>query len=183
MTVPRFKRRSNGMEYVSNAYYIQEETLILSSKLSSKWVSIYQRPIEKYACMQADLVNMANSVNPVRYEDFLLRRMLLMLARLSLNILDKKMTDMVEVLYANPTKCFNRKNGKNYTRSEAKEMLDKRLEILGKVYDEQFKLIKGVLESDNKKFRKISDDNVLNDRELIDFMVSKVIKALCLYDF
>ena len=183
MTVPRFKRKTNGMEYVSNAYTIQVETLLLTSKLSSKWVSIYQRPIEKYACMQADMVNMANSINPVRYEDFLLRRMLLMLSRLALNILDKKMTDMVEVLYANPTKCFNRKNGKNYTRGEAKEMLDKRLEILGKAYDDQFQMIKGVLDSDNRKFKKISDDNVLNDKELIDFMVSKVIKALCFNDF
>lgn len=41
MTVPRFKRKTNGMEYVSNAYTIQVETLLLTSKLSSKWVSIY----------------------------------------------------------------------------------------------------------------------------------------------
>ena len=62
-------------------------------------------------------------------------------------------------------------------------MLDKRLEILGKAYDDQFQMIKGVLDSDNRKLKKLSDDNVLNDKELIDFMVSKVIKALCFNDF
>ena len=36
---------------------------------------------------------------------------------------------------------------------------------------------------DNRKFKKISDDNVLNDKELIDFMVSNVVKALCFNDF
>ena len=38
---------------------------------------------------------------------------------------------MVRVLYMNPSKCFSRKNGKNYSTIEAIIMLDKRLEELG----------------------------------------------------
>ena len=54
--------------------------------------------------------SMANSVNPVRYEDILLRRVFLLLSKSCLDILDKKLTDMVEVLYTNPKSCFGRKN-------------------------------------------------------------------------
>ena len=60
--------------------------------------------------------------------------------------------DMVRVLYMNPSKCFSRKNGKNYTTSKAIKMLDNRLEELGVNFDRQYNLIKGVLESDKKKY-------------------------------
>ena len=62
---------------------------------------------------------------------------------------------MVRVLYMNPSKCFSRKNGKNYTTSEATKMLDNRLEELGVNFDRQYHLIKGVLEADKKKYDKI----------------------------
>ena len=55
---------------------------------------------------------MANGVNPIRYEDILLRRILLFFSKSCMDVLDKKLTDMVEVLYTNPKSCFGRKNGK-----------------------------------------------------------------------
>ncbi|MBP3920776.1 MAG: hypothetical protein J6D28_04350 [Bacilli bacterium] len=69
----------------------------LASKLSARWARIYKHPIDKFACLQADLVNMSYSINP--------------------------------------SKCFSRKNGKNYTTSEATKMLDNRLEELGVNFD------------------------------------------------
>ena len=77
MSIPKFKRKPNGLEYVDNAYVIQVETLRLVSKLNKKklnkkWTNIYIVPIEKYVCKQAELVSMANSVNPIRYKDILL---------------------------------------------------------------------------------------------------------------
>ena len=110
MSIPKFKRKPNGLEYVDNAYVIQVETLRLVSKLNKKWTNIYIVPIEKYVCKQAELVSMANGVNPVRYEDILLRRILLLFSKCCLGVLDKKLTDMVEVLYTNPKSCFGRKN-------------------------------------------------------------------------
>ena len=110
MSIPKFKRKPNGLEYVDNAYVIQVETLRLVSKLNKRWTNIYIVPIEKYVCKQAELVSMANGVNPVRYEDILLRRVFLLLSKSCLDILDKKLTDMVEVLYTNPKSCFGRKN-------------------------------------------------------------------------
>ena len=71
---------------------------------------------------------MAYSINPKNSEDYLKRRMFLLLSR-----------------------CFNRKNGKNYTFSEATEMLDK------------------------KKYSNLSKDN-LSDKEIIETMVSKLFK-------
>ena len=66
---------------MDNSYVIQVETLRLVSKLNKKWTNIYIIPIEKYVCKQAELVSMANSVNPVRYEDILLRRILLLFSK------------------------------------------------------------------------------------------------------
>ena len=45
--------------------------------------------------------------------------------------LEKRVMDMVRILYTNPSKCFNRKNGKNYSFEEATRMLDNKLEELG----------------------------------------------------
>ena len=182
MSIPKFKRKPNGLEYVDNSYVIQVETLRLVSKLNKKWTDIYIIPIEKYVCKQAELVSMANSVNPIRYEDILLRRVFLLLSKSCLDILDKKLTDMVEVLYTNPKSCFGRKNGKSYTISEAREMLDKRLEILGTLYDKQYKLLKGVLESDNKKLKKINDKEI-DDDKIIDLLVSKFVKKMIFDNF
>ena len=73
MSVPRFKRRPSGLDYVDNAFEIQKDIMNLASKLSARWAKIYQQPIDKLACMQADLINMANSIKPTRYEDFITR--------------------------------------------------------------------------------------------------------------
>ena len=182
MSIPKFKRKPNGLEYVDNAYVIQVETLRLVSKLNKKWTNIYIVPIEKYVCKQAELVSMANSVNPVRYEDILLRRILLLFSKCCMDVLDKKLTDMVDILYSNPVGCFSRKNGKRYTFGEAIEMLDKKLEILGTLYDKQYKLLKGVLESDNKKLKKINDKEI-DDDQIIDLLVSKFVKKMIFDNF
>ena len=42
------------------------------------------------------------------------------------------------------------KNGKNYTYNEALEMLDKKMEDLGLMYQRQNDLLKGVISSDKK---------------------------------
>ena len=89
--IPKFKRKPNGLEYVDNAYVIQVETLRLVSKLNKRWTNIYIVPIEKYVCKQAELVSMANSINPVRYEDILLRRILILFSKSCMDVLDKKL--------------------------------------------------------------------------------------------
>ena len=128
---------------MDNAYVIQVKNLRIVSKLNKKWTNIYIIPIEKYVCKQAELVSMANSVNPVRYEDILLRSILLIFSKCCMDVLDKKLTDMVE--------------------------------ILGTLYDKQYKLLKDVLESDNKKLKKINDKEI-DDDQIIDLLVSKFVK-------
>ncbi len=64
MSVPRFKRKPSGLEYIDNAYSLQQEIMNLCSKLSARWARIYQQPIDKLAFLQADFVNMAYSINP-----------------------------------------------------------------------------------------------------------------------
>lgn len=77
----------------------------------------------------------------------------------------------------NPSKCFNRKNGKNYSFTEATMMLDKKLEEFGVKYQKQYDLIKGVIESDSKKYSKIKKDDI-TDKEMFGILVSKNFEIL-----
>ena len=63
------------------------------------------------------------------------------MSRGTLQALETKLIDMVRILYMNPSKCFSRRNGKNYSRGEATEMLDKKLETLGVNFQRQYDLI------------------------------------------
>ena len=138
---------------------------------------IYSEPISKLACIQADLVNMANGINPTNVEDFITRRWLLMMSRASLIALEKRVMDMIRILYMNPSKCFSRKNGKSYSRGEAIIMLDHRLEEFGVNYQRQYDLIKGVLSSDKKKYDKINKEEI-KDKDILEMLVSKGFEVL-----
>ena len=151
--------------------------MILASKLSARWARIYQQPIDEYACKQADFVNMACSINCQNIEDFITRRWLLKMPKACLQALEKRLMGMVRILYMNPAKCFSRKNGKNYTTKEATKMLDGRLEVLGTMFDRQYSLIKGVLDSDNKKLKRASCDDI-SDEEIIKILISKYFQMI-----
>ena len=45
MSVPKFKRKPSGLDYVDNAYNLQVEIMNLCSKLSARWARIYQQPV------------------------------------------------------------------------------------------------------------------------------------------
>lgn len=177
MSVPRFKRRPSGLDYVDNAFELQVEIMNLCSKLSARWARIYQQPIDRLACLQADFANMACSINPTTSEEVITRRWFLKISNACLNALEKRVMDMVRILYNNPSKCFSRKNGKNYTFSEATIMLDKKLETLGVKYQRQYDLLKGVMNSDKKKSSKILKDDI-TDKELMEILVSKTIEVV-----
>ena len=177
MSVPKFKRRPSGLDYVDNAFELQKEIMTLASKLSARWARIYQQPVDKLACLQADLVNMAYSINPTTVEDFITRRWLIKMSRANLQALERRLMDMVRVLYMNPAKCFSRKNNKNYTTAEATKMLDGRLEELGVMFDRQYNLLKGILESDKKKYDKIKKSDI-DDKEIIEMLVSKSLQMI-----
>lgn len=177
MSVPRFKRRPSGLDYVDNAFELQKEIMTLASKLSARWARIYQQPVDKLACLQADLVNMAYSINPVTAEDFITRRWLLKMSKANLQALERRLMDMIRILYMNPAKCFSRKNGKNYTTSEATKMLDNKLEDLGVQFARQYDLLKGVMDSDKKKYDKIKNGNI-TDKEVLEILVSKSLQML-----
>ena len=84
MSVPKFKRRPSVLDYVDNAFELQKDIMNLASKLSARWARIYQQPIDRLACLQADLINMANGITPQKAEDFITRRWLIMMSRASL---------------------------------------------------------------------------------------------------
>ena len=90
MSVPRFKRKPSGLDYVDNAYELQMEVMNLCSKLSARWARIYQQPIDKLACLQADFANMAYSITPVANEDYITRRFFLKVSYACLNALEKR---------------------------------------------------------------------------------------------
>ncbi len=177
MSVPKFKRRPSGLDYVDNAFELQKEIMTLVSKLSARWARIYQVPIDRYSLLQADLVNMACSINPKDVEDYITRRWLLKMARATLQALEKRLIDAIRILYMNPSKCFSRKNGKNYSTKEATKMLDTTLENLGVKFDRQYNLIKGVLESDKKKYDKLFDHDI-DDSKVIEILISRYIQMI-----
>ena len=84
---------------------------------------------------------------------------------------------MVRVLYMNPSKCFNRKNGKNYSFAEATMMLDKKLEEFGVKYQKQYDLIKGVISSDSKKHSKVKK-GYITGKEMFEILVSKTLEMM-----
>lgn len=112
MSVPKFKRQPSEHDYVNNAYELNVEIMNLVSKLSARWARIYQQPIYRLANLQADLVNMSCSITPKTSEDFITRRWLFKLSNACLTALERRIMEMIRILYANPSKCFNRKNGK-----------------------------------------------------------------------
>ena len=177
MSVPKFKRLPSGLDYVDNAYELQKEIMTLASKLSARWARIYQQPIDSLACKRADFVNMVYSINCQKIEDYITRRWLLKMSRACPQVLEKRLMDAVRILYMNPSKCFSRRNGKNYTTKEATKMLDGRLEILGTMFDKQYSLIKGVLESDNKKLKRASCNDI-SDEEIIKILISKYFQMI-----
>lgn len=172
MSVPRFRRKPSDLDYVQNSFEIQAEIMNLCSKLSARWARIYQQPIDRLACLQSDFVNMASSIKPTRIEDYITRRWLLKMSNACLQALEKRVMDMVRILYTNPSKCFNRKNGKNYSFEEATRMLDNKLEELGVKYQRQYDLIKGVITADKKKYSNLVDDTI-TDKEIVSILVSK----------
>lgn len=177
MSVPRFRRKPSGLDYVDNAFELQVEIMNLCSKLSARWARIYQQPIDRLACLQADFANMACSIKPVTAEDCITRRWFLKMSHTCLHALEKRVMDMVRILYNNPSKCFSRKNGKNYTFTEATKMLDNKLEELGLKYQRQYDLIKGVLNADKKKRTNVLREDV-TDKDIIEILVSKTIEKV-----
>lgn len=67
----------------------------LASKLSARWARIYQQPIDRLSCLQADLINMANSITPKESEDYITRRWLIMMSRACLVALEKRLMDII----------------------------------------------------------------------------------------
>ena len=88
MSVPRFKRQPSEFDYVNNAFELNSEVMNLVSKLSARWARIYQQPIDRLANLQADLVNMACSINPKTSEEFITRRWLLKMSNACLIALE-----------------------------------------------------------------------------------------------
>ena len=52
MSVPKFKRRPSGLDYVDNAFELQKDIMNLASKLSARWARIYQQPIDRSGSYQ-----------------------------------------------------------------------------------------------------------------------------------
>ena len=53
-------------------------------------------------------------------------------------------------------------------------MLDKKMEDLGLMYQRQYDLLKGVMNSDKKKFDKLKRDDI-SDKDIVEILVSKTI--------
>ena len=66
MSIPKFKRKPSGLDYVDNAFELQKDIMNLASKLSVRWARIYQQPIDRLACLQAECFSRKNNKNYIK---------------------------------------------------------------------------------------------------------------------
>ena len=151
MSVLKEKRSVSKMEYVSNGYAIEKYSIDFTKRLSVKNARIFQDPVKKLAMLQADTAYIANEIFPTNLAEYQIRRLLLGISMATLHALDKRMSDVYEMLMVNPSEAFNRQNGKPVPQSEAIGILDKMAETLGGMIDFQDTLLKGVRDSDKER--------------------------------
>ena len=152
MSVLKNKRHLSKMEYVTNAYAIEKYSTDFTKRLSVKNARLYQKPVARLAMIQSDLAYIANEIFPTNLAEYQIRRILLAVSMAVLHALDKRMSDVYEMLMVNPQEAFNRKNGKPIPNAEAIKILDRMAEDLGCMIDDQDSLLKGVRDSDKSRF-------------------------------
>lgn len=155
MSVLQSKRHVSKMEYVTNAYAIENYSLDFTKRLSVKNARLYQKPVARLAMLQADTAYIANEIYPTNLAEYQIRRILLAISMGVLHALDKRMSDVYEMLMVKPQEAFNRQNGKPIPNAEAVRILDRMAEDLGCMIDNQDNLIKGVRDSDKSRFSKL----------------------------
>ena len=155
MSVLKSKRSTSKMEYVTNGYAIESYSLDFTKRLSTKNARLFQEPVKRLAMLQADTAYIANEIYPTNRAEYQVRRALLGVSMATLHALDKRMSDVYEILMVKPSDAFNRKNGKPIPEAEAKAILEKMAETLGDMIDTQDALIKGVRDSDKERFGRL----------------------------
>ena len=152
MSVLKVKRSTSRMEYVTNGYAIESYSIDFTKRLSTKNARLFQEPVKRLAMLQADTAYMANEIYPTNLAEYQVRRLLLGISMVTLHALDKRMSDVYEILMVNPSDAFNRQNGKPMSKADAIARLDKMAETLGDMIDTQDSLIIGVRDSDKERF-------------------------------
>lgn len=163
MSVLKNKRHISKMQYVTNAYAIERQSLDFVKRLTVKNSRIYQEPITRLAMLQADIAYIANEIYPSSLAEFHVRRVLLYLSEGILHALDKRMSDVYQSLMDNPQEAFCRQNGKPFDKDEAILRLDKMAERLGCAIDEQDALLKGIRKADKEKSKSLPSSLPGND--------------------
>lgn len=147
MSVLQSKRSVASTEFVNTARDIYIETLSFLTKLSHKYSRLVATQIAELAGEVMDFCIKANEIFPNSEANKELRKECLLKARSSLGALDNRLSICYELMNRNPQGCFE----KNVSSSEAKDKLSKMTEKVGNLIDAEFKLIKGVLESDRHR--------------------------------
>lgn len=151
MSVLQRKRTTSKMEYVTNAYAIEKQSLDFVKRLTPRNARLYQDHVVKLAMLQSDIAYVANEIFATNKAEYQLRRLLHGVSMALLHALDKRMSDVYEALMDNPQDAFNRKNGKPIERAEAIAILDRMAEQLGCAIDFQDTLLKGIRDSDKER--------------------------------
>lgn len=147
MSVLQSKRSVASTEFVNTAREIYLETLTFLTKLSSKYSRLVATQIAELAGEAMDFCIKANETFPSGETNKELRKEYLLRARSSFSALENRLGICYELMNRNPQGCFE----KNISSSEAKDKISKMAEKVGNLLDTEYKLIKGVLESDKRR--------------------------------
>ncbi len=156
MSVLAQKRTVSKAEFVNTANQIYVETLAFLTRMSARYARLLAEPTAKLAGELKDHAEKANSIFPsgVQLEQRVrLRTAHLLEARASLMALDSRLTDCYLVMMQNPEGCFTTSKGKPVGPKEAVEKLDAMAQSLGEKIDRENELLKGQIESMDKKLK------------------------------
>ena len=150
------KRNVSKAEFVNLANQIYVETLAFLTRLSARYSRLVAEPTAKLAGRLKDHAEGANTIFPAGVQLELrvkLRTEHLLQARASLMALDSRLTDCYLVMMQNPEGCFTTSKGKQVGPKEAVEKLDAMAQSLGEKIDRENELLKGQIESMDKKLK------------------------------
>lgn len=153
MSVLLAKRSRSKVEFITKAIEIETRTLNLLSRLSNRYGRLLADKTMEQAIDVVVNVEKANSVFVKDASEYNLRKEYLLKARASLSSLDVLLCTVFDTLRLNPQGAFTTSTGKSVSESDATRRLDSISLELGQSIEQEFSLIKGVLDSDKVRYQ------------------------------
>ena len=147
MSVLATNRNVSSVQYVYTAQQIHREVLHFLSRLSKKYSLYLGMQTATSASNLLTYVAQAQAAYPADEQRRQLRKYYIVQAQGALYALDLQLSTVYNILQSNPLGCFEKKSGEMMGKVDAQKRLDSMCVKLGKLIDEESKLLAGVEKS------------------------------------